>query len=76
MRAEIFGEQLIALAVEVDAIEQLVEQLMQDNPDKVAAYRGGKKGLQGFFMGQIMKAMKGQGNPKVISQIVTDKLEG
>ena len=58
------------------AIEQLVEQLMQDNPDKVAAYRGGKKGLQGFFMGQIMKAMKGQGNPKVISQIVTDKLEG
>ena len=61
---------------DTDAIEQLVEQLMQDNPDKVAAYRGGKKGLQGFFMGQIMKAMKGQGNPKVISQIVTDKLEG
>ena len=58
------------------AIEQLVEQLMQENPDKVAAYRDGKKGLQGFFMGQIMKAMKGQGNPKVISKIVTDKLEG
>ena len=58
------------------AIEQLVDRLMQENPDKVEAYRDGKKGLQGFFMGQIMKAMKGQGNPKVISKIVTDKLEG
>ena len=58
------------------AIEALVDELMAENPDKVEAYRGGKKGLQGFFMGQVMKAMKGQGNPKVISQIVTEKLEG
>ena len=58
------------------AIEAMVDELMQANPDKVEAYRGGKKGLQGFFMGQVMKQMGGQGNPKVISQIVTDKLEG
>ena len=58
------------------AIEALVEELIAANPDKVEAYRAGKKGLQGFFMGQIMKQMNGQGNPKVISQIVAAKLEG
>ena len=57
-------------------IEAMVDELMAANPDKVEAYRAGKKGLQGFFMGQVMGRMKGQGNPKVISQIVTDKLEG
>ena len=58
------------------AIEALIDELMAANPDKVEAYRGGKKGLQGFFMGQIMKAMKGQGNPKAISQLLESKLEG
>ncbi len=58
------------------AIEAMVDELMTANPDKVEAYRGGKKGLQGFFMGQVMKQMGGQGNPKLISQIVTEKLEG
>lgn len=57
------------------AIEAAMDELMAQNVDKVEAYRAGKKGLQGFFMGQMMKAAAG-GNPKVISQIVTSKLEG
>ena len=57
------------------AIEAAMDELMAQNMDKVEAYRAGKKGLQGFFMGQMMKAAAG-GNPKVISQIVTSKLEG
>lgn len=57
-------------------LEAIVEKLIADNPDKVEAYRNGKKGLTGFFVGQAMKATKGQGNPKVISQIVTRYLEG
>lgn len=61
---------------DMSAIEQMVEELMAANPDKVEAYRGGKTGLQGFFMGQVMKQLGGQGNPKVISAIVTEKLEG
>ena len=61
---------------DTSAIEAMVDELMAANPDKVEAYRNGKKGLQGFFMGQIMKQMQGQGNPKVISQIVARKLEG
>ena len=57
------------------AIEAVIDQVLAANPDKVAAYQGGKKGLQGFFMGQCMKAMKGQGNPKVISQLLAEKLD-
>ncbi len=63
-------------ATDTGEIEQIVDELMAENPDKVQAYRDGKKGLQGFFMGQVMKKLAGQGNPKLISKIVTDKLEG
>ena len=58
------------------AVEQMMRELMDANPDKVAAYRDGKKGLQGFFMGQIMGKLAGQGNPKAVSQIVAQMLEG
>ena len=62
-------------STDTGAIEAAMDELMAANPDKVDAYRAGKKGLQGFFMGQMMKSAGG-GNPKVISQIVTSKLEG
>ncbi|MCD8199649.1 MAG: Asp-tRNA(Asn)/Glu-tRNA(Gln) amidotransferase subunit GatB [Coriobacteriaceae bacterium] len=62
-------------SVDTAEIEALVDEIMAANPDKVEQYKGGKTGLQGFFMGQVMQKMAGKGNPKVISQIVTEKLE-
>ena len=62
-------------STDISAIEAAMDELMAANMDKVEAYRAGKKGLQGFFMGQMMK-VAGGGNPKVISKIVTAKLEG
>ena len=56
------------------ALEAVIDQVLADNPDKVAAYQGGKKGLLGFFVGQCMKATKGQGNPKLINQLLAKKL--
>ncbi len=56
------------------ALEAVVDQVLADNPDKVEQYKGGKKGLLGFFVGQCMKATKGQGNPKVINQMLEEKL--
>ncbi|MGI6216423.1 MAG: Asp-tRNA(Asn)/Glu-tRNA(Gln) amidotransferase subunit GatB [Coriobacteriales bacterium] len=56
-------------------ILQIVDRLLEENPDKVEAYKNGKKGLSGFFIGQVMREMKGQGNPKVVSKIVTQELE-
>ena len=49
------------------AIEAVVDAVLAANPDKVAQYQGGKTGLIGFFVGQCMKEMRGQGNPKPVS---------
>jgi aspartyl-tRNA(Asn)/glutamyl-tRNA(Gln) amidotransferase subunit B len=56
------------------AIEAVVDEVLAANPDKVAQYRDGKTGLMGFFVGQCMKAMAGQGNPKVINELLAQKL--
>ncbi len=56
------------------AIEAVIDAVLAENPDKVAEYRGGKTGLLGFFVGQCMKAMQGQGNPKLINQLLAQKL--
>ena len=56
------------------AIEAVVDGVLAAFPDKVEQYKGGKTGLLGFFVGQCMKQMKGQGNPKVINQLLAKKL--
>lgn len=56
------------------AIEAVVDAVLAANPDKVAQYQGGKTGLIGFFVGQCMKEMHGQGNPKLIHESLEKKL--
>ena len=58
------------------AIEALVERVIADNPDKVAAYRGGKVKLMGWFVGQAMKASGGKANPKAVNEALRAKLDG
>ena len=58
------------------AIEAVVDAVLAAFPDKVEQYRGGKTGLIGFFVGQCMKQTKGQGNPKLINQLLSEKLNG
>jgi aspartyl-tRNA(Asn)/glutamyl-tRNA(Gln) amidotransferase subunit B len=55
-------------------IEAAIDQVMVDNPDKVADYRDGKKKLIGWFVGQVMKATQGKANPGVCSEILKKKL--
>ncbi|HSR53006.1 MAG TPA: Asp-tRNA(Asn)/Glu-tRNA(Gln) amidotransferase subunit GatB [Acidobacteriota bacterium] len=56
-------------------LEELAEQIVQSNPDKVEAYRGGKTGLLGFFVGQVMRETRGQANPQLVNEILKKKLE-
>lgn len=56
------------------AIEAVVDAVLAANPDKVEQYKGGKTGLIGFFVGQCMKEMRGQGNPKIINELLAKKL--
>ncbi|MBO6525183.1 MAG: Asp-tRNA(Asn)/Glu-tRNA(Gln) amidotransferase subunit GatB [Balneolaceae bacterium] len=57
-------------------LEELVDEIIAGNPDEVQRYKDGKKQLMGFFVGQAMKASKGKANPKMVTQMVSKKLEG
>jgi len=58
-----------------DEIASYVETLILAHPEEAKRYRNGKKGLLGFFVGQVMKSFKGKANPKEVNQIVKSKLE-
>ncbi len=57
------------------AIAEWVEEVLRNMPDKVAEYRKGKKGLIGLFMGEVKKLSRGKADPKVATQLLTEKLE-
>ena len=61
---------------DVATIEALIDEVIAANPKQVENYRGGKKTVAGFFVGQVMKASKGQANPALLNQLVTKKLDG
>jgi aspartyl-tRNA(Asn)/glutamyl-tRNA(Gln) amidotransferase subunit B len=61
---------------DASALEALIDQVIAANPKQVEQYRGGKKTVAGFFVGQVMKASKGQANPALLNELVTKKLEG
>jgi Asp-tRNA(Asn)/Glu-tRNA(Gln) amidotransferase B subunit len=52
----------------------VIDRILADNPGQVAAFRGGKEGLLGFFVGQVMKETGGKANPKVLSELIREKL--
>jgi aspartyl-tRNA(Asn)/glutamyl-tRNA(Gln) amidotransferase subunit B len=56
------------------ALEELIDKVITDNPDKVNEYRSGKEKLFGFFVGQAMKVSDGKANPKLINVILKKKL--
>jgi aspartyl-tRNA(Asn)/glutamyl-tRNA(Gln) amidotransferase subunit B len=58
------------------AIEALIDQVIAANPKQVEQYRAGKTTLSGFFVGQVMRASKGQANPALLNELVVKKLEG
>jgi aspartyl-tRNA(Asn)/glutamyl-tRNA(Gln) amidotransferase subunit B len=60
---------------DASAIEALIDEVIAANPKQVEQYRAGKKTLAGFFVGQVMKASRGQANPALLNELVTRKLE-
>jgi glutaminyl-tRNA synthetase len=57
-----------------EALRPIIEQVLADNPGKVAAYRSGKTGLLGFFMGQVMRATGGKANPQLVQALLKERL--
>ncbi len=57
------------------ALEKLIDEVLAANPKQVEQYKAGKKTMAGFFVGQVMRATKGQANPALLNELVTRKLE-
>jgi aspartyl-tRNA(Asn)/glutamyl-tRNA(Gln) amidotransferase subunit B len=60
---------------DIDALNKIVDNIIKNNYKSVEEYRNGKDKLLGFFVGQVMKETKGKGNPKVINEILKEKLK-
>jgi len=58
------------------AIERIIDDVIAANPKQVEQYRAGKKTVLGFFVGQVMKASKGQANPALVNELLGKKLGG
>ncbi len=52
----------------------IVEAVIEENPSKVDDYRGGRTGLMGFFVGQVMRKTGGKANPEVVARLLQDRL--
>jgi aspartyl-tRNA(Asn)/glutamyl-tRNA(Gln) amidotransferase subunit B len=60
---------------DTSALEKIIDEVIAANPKQVEQYRGGKKTVAAFFVGQVMKASKGQANPQLVNELLAKKLE-
>ena len=66
---------LAELAVtDVGELGPLIDSILLANPGQVAAFRGGKEGLLGFFVGQVMKETGGKADPRAVNELLREKL--
>ena len=60
---------------DASAIEKMIDEVIAANPKQVEQYRGGKKTVATFFVGQVMKVSKGQANPELVNELLVKKLD-
>lgn len=71
---KIVEEKGLKQVTDTSAIEAVIDTVIANNPDNVAAYRNGKVALRGWFVGQIMKESKGKANPQMVNELLDKKL--
>ncbi len=75
VKLEDIAKNLSILQVEDQSfLDAIINHVIEQNPDKVKAFKNGKKGLIGFFMGQVMKQSKGKANPQTLKQKLHEHL--
>src|SRR5262252_1348802 len=73
--AAIIAERGLVQVSDTGEIDRVIDEVMAASPNQLAQYRGGKEGLFGFFVGQVMKASKGKANPKIVNERLKEKLK-
>src|SRR5277367_5525430 len=61
-------------STDTSALEKIIDEILAANPKQLEQYRAGKKTMLGFFVGQVMKASKGQANPQLVNELLAKKL--
>jgi aspartyl-tRNA(Asn)/glutamyl-tRNA(Gln) amidotransferase subunit B len=59
-----------------DALGPVIDAVIAAHPEQAETYRGGKEGVLGFFVGQVMRETQGKADPKVVNQLLREKLRG
>ncbi len=72
--AEIVKEKGLEQISDASEIEKIVDEIIAGNQNQVTAYKNGNEKLFGFFVGQVMKASQGKANPKLVNEILKQKL--
>ncbi len=73
--AAIVEERGLIQVSDTGEIDCVIDEVIAANPNQVEQFRGGKEGLFGFFVGQVMKASKGKANPKIVNERLREKLK-
>jgi aspartyl-tRNA(Asn)/glutamyl-tRNA(Gln) amidotransferase subunit B len=73
--AEVVKEQGLEQISDASEIEKIVDEIIEKNMNQVEAFRGGNEKLLGFFVGQVMKASQGKANPKMVNEVLREKLK-
>jgi aspartyl-tRNA(Asn)/glutamyl-tRNA(Gln) amidotransferase subunit B len=71
----VIEEQGLEQLSDAGEIEKIVTDVLASNPQQLEQYRAGKEALFGFFVGQVMKVSKGKANPKVVNELLKEKLK-
>jgi aspartyl-tRNA(Asn)/glutamyl-tRNA(Gln) amidotransferase subunit B len=72
---EVYEKEKPQQITDAAAIEQIVDQVLAQNPKQLEQYRAGKKQTYGFLVGQVIKSMGGKANPALVNTLVRRELE-
>jgi aspartyl-tRNA(Asn)/glutamyl-tRNA(Gln) amidotransferase subunit B len=61
-------------STDTSALERIIDEILAANPKQLEQYRAGKTTMLGFFVGQVMKASKGQASPQLVNELLAKKL--
>ena len=72
---QIVEEKGLKQVTDTGAIEAIIDAVIASNPDNLAAYKGGKTNLLGWFVGQVIKQSQGKANPAIVNKLLKEKLD-
>jgi aspartyl-tRNA(Asn)/glutamyl-tRNA(Gln) amidotransferase subunit B len=73
---QIIKEKSLIQISDAEKLSCIIEQVIAENPSPVAEYLGGKEPVLRFLVGQVMKATRGKANPRLVNELLKEKLSG